>query len=302
MARRATVEFVLRPFEGLPGEPDWVAMREVVPAATATARTTKEHGARDVTVTTVLPMAWPALHRGDGTIMLALQQHAGSGDASRDLADLLLRALELKPGTPITSAPLPEPGPRLQDVLDLSVPFEVTVHEGFDYWTSADAELTPDVVASLERMNETIVPTTRLTSVDAAYWARMGDREYLRWAMPHDEQAFPRRARAPARAAPLGPRRGRLGRQVHRRVPLVRDPRAGLGPRAGHGARRPRGPRRRAGRAAHRGARGDRAARRERAAGPRGARRAPAHAPLTRPARAPGGVRTDRPTGEMTRR
>ncbi|MFN3354188.1 MAG: DUF5926 family protein, partial [Brevundimonas sp.] len=51
-----------------------------------------------------LPMAWPALHRGDGTIMLALQQHAGSGDASRDLAALLLRALELAPGTPITSA------------------------------------------------------------------------------------------------------------------------------------------------------------------------------------------------------
>ncbi|WP_188037188.1 DUF5926 family protein [Actinotalea sp. JY-7885] len=190
MARRATVEFVLRPFEGLPGEPDWVAMREVVPAATATARTTKEYGARDVVVTTVLPMAWPALHRGDGTIMIALQQHAGSGDASRDLADLLLRALELPAGTPITSAPLPEPGPRLQDVLDLSVPFEVTVHDGFDYWTSADAELTPDVLASLERMNETVVPTRRLTSVDAAYWARMGDREYLRWAMPHDEQDF----------------------------------------------------------------------------------------------------------------
>lgn len=190
MARRATVEFVLRPFEGLPGEPDWVAMREVVPAATATARTTAEHGARDVVVTTVLPMAWPALHRGDGTILLALQQHAGSGDASRDLAALLLQALELPAGTPLTSAPLPEPGPRLQDVLDLTVPFEVTVHEGFDYWTSADAELTPDVLASLERMNETIVPTRRLTSVDAAYWARMGDREYLRWAVPHDEQDF----------------------------------------------------------------------------------------------------------------
>lgn len=190
MARRATVEFVLRPFEGLPGEPDWVAMREVVPAATATARTTAEHGARDVVVTTVLPMAWPALHRGDGTVMLALQQHAGSGDASRDLAALLLQALELPAGTPITSAPLPEPGPRLQDVLDLTVPFDVTVHDGFDYWTSADAELTPEVKASLERMNETIVPTRRLTTVDAAYWARMGDREYLRWAVPHDEQDF----------------------------------------------------------------------------------------------------------------
>lgn len=190
MARRATVEFVLRPFEGLPGEPDWVAMREVVSAATATARTTAEHGARDVVVTTVLPLAWPAMHRGDGAIMVALQQHAGSGDASRDLADLILRAIDLPAGTPITSAALPEPGPRLQDVLDLDVPFEVTVHDGFDYWTAEGVELDAAGQASLERMNESVVPTRRLTSVDAAYWARMGDREYLRWAMPHDEQDF----------------------------------------------------------------------------------------------------------------
>lgn len=190
MAKRATVDFVLRPFEGLPGEPDYVAMREVVPAATGTARTTAEHGARDVVVTTVLPMAWPALHRGDGTIMLALQQHAGSGDASRDLADLLLRAIELPAGTPLTSAPLPEPGPRLQDVLDLDVPFEVTVHEGFDYWAAAGVELPPDAQASLDQLNETVVPTRRLSSVEAAYWARMGEREYLRWAVRHDEQDF----------------------------------------------------------------------------------------------------------------
>src|SRR5690606_20384834 len=43
---------------------------------------------------------------------------------------------------------------------------------------------------SLEQMNETVVPTRRLTSVDSAYWARMGEREYLRWAVPHDEQKF----------------------------------------------------------------------------------------------------------------
>ncbi|WP_250444127.1 DUF5926 family protein [Actinotalea sp. C106] len=190
MAKRATVEFVLRPFEGLPGEPDWVAMREVVPAATGTARTTAEHGSREVVVATVLPMAWPALHRADGTIMIALQQHAGSGDASRDLADLLLRALELPAGTPITSAPLPEPGPRLQDVLDLDVPFEVTVHQGFDFWTEGGTDLGPDVGPALEQMNETIIPTHRLSTVDAAYWARMGEREYLRWAVPHDEQDF----------------------------------------------------------------------------------------------------------------
>ena len=33
--RAEAVRLVARPFEGLPGEADWVAMREIVPAATA---------------------------------------------------------------------------------------------------------------------------------------------------------------------------------------------------------------------------------------------------------------------------
>jgi len=190
MARRASVEFVLRPFEGLPGEPDWVALREVVSAGSGTARTTPAHGSREVEVVTVLPQAWPAMHRSDGVVMLALQQHAGSGDASRDLADLLLRALELPPGTPIRSAPLPEPGPRLQDVLDLTVPFDVTVHDSFDFWAPEGTELSPEAEASRAELNQMIVPSRRLTGIPAAYWARMGDREYLRWAVPYDEEAF----------------------------------------------------------------------------------------------------------------
>jgi hypothetical protein len=190
MPKKPSVEFVLRPFEGLPGEPDWVAMREVVPAATATVRTTAEHGSRDVMVTTVLPEGWPALHRADGLVMVALQTNTGSGDASRDVAAALLAAVELEPGTPVTSTGLPEPGPRLQDVLDLSVPFEVTVHDSYDYWLTPDTERTDDVNASLEQARETIIPTTKLTSVPSAYWCHMGDKEFLRWAMPHDEQTM----------------------------------------------------------------------------------------------------------------
>src|SRR5690606_39056731 len=100
-------------FEGLPGEADWVAMREIVPAATARVRTTAEHGGRDVVVTTVLPLAYPALHRADGTVLVALQTHTDSGDASRDVADALLRALDVEPGSPVLPAGLPGPGPRL---------------------------------------------------------------------------------------------------------------------------------------------------------------------------------------------
>jgi len=188
MAKNPSIEFVLRPFEGLRGEPDWVALREVVPAATASVRTTKEHGARDVVIATVLPMAWPALHRADGVVLVALQTSAGSGDTSRDIAAVLLEAIALEPGRPVTTTAPPGPGPRLQAVLDLTVPFEVTVHEGFDYWFAPDAEVTAEARASLEKANATIIPTSKLTSVDSAYWCRMGDREYLRWAMPHDEQ------------------------------------------------------------------------------------------------------------------
>ena len=210
-----SVDFVLRPFEGIPGEPDWVAMREVVPAATATARTTAEHGAREVVVATVLPMSWAALHRGDGVLMLGLQAQAGSGDASRDLAAALLRAIDAPVGTPVAADGRPGPGPRLQDVLDLTVPFVVTVHEGFGFWASEGVELAPDAAESLERMNETVVPTRRLTSVEGAYWARMGDREYLRWAVPQDEQVFvDGLARLHAkRAAGLG-EGGRLGKFI----------------------------------------------------------------------------------------
>ena len=38
--------FERRPFEGLPGETDWVALREILPAATAVVTVRPEHGAR----------------------------------------------------------------------------------------------------------------------------------------------------------------------------------------------------------------------------------------------------------------
>ncbi|QCB92408.1 DUF5926 family protein [Cellulomonas shaoxiangyii] len=180
--------FVLRPFEGLPGEPDWVALRELVPAATATARTTAEHGARDVVVTTVLPSSWSALHRADGTVLLALQTGTSSGDASRDLATALLLALDAEPGTAIETIGLPTPGPRLQDVLDLSVPFEVTVEESFSYWLDPSTEKTPELEAAIEEADAGIIDTRKLAAVDSAYWCRMGAREYVRWAQAEDEQ------------------------------------------------------------------------------------------------------------------
>ena len=188
-AASADVALVARPFEGLPAECDWVAMREIVPAATATVRLAEEYGGEEVTVATVLPMAWAAMRRQDGRVFAGMQVTGGSGDASRDVASALLRAVQADPGTPVEGVGLPGAGPRLQDVLDPDVPLRVRVHSGFDFWLDdSEAARTPDVQASMERANAAVVPTERLTGVEAAYWARIGDREHLRWVLPHAEE------------------------------------------------------------------------------------------------------------------
>src|SRR5699024_9082743 len=113
----------LRAFEHLPGEVDWVALREVVPAATATARTTEEHGGRDITVVTVLPGLSAAMHTSGGRILVALQTPSNTPDPSRDVATAILAAQEAEPGTVLSHVDLNEQGPRLQDILDTSVDF-----------------------------------------------------------------------------------------------------------------------------------------------------------------------------------
>ncbi|MFN8081155.1 MAG: DUF5926 family protein [Kineosporiaceae bacterium] len=189
-ARFEATALVTRPFEGMPGECDWVALREIVPAATAQVRTVPEHGAREVTVTTVLPLAWPGLHRADGEIFVGLQTQTNSADAGRDVAYAVLQALATEPGNPVADGAAPAGTPRLQDVLDTSLPFEVTVHDGFDFWMARDVELTTEARESLERANAAAVPTRRLASVAAAYWCAVGRRRHLRWVMPHDEDVL----------------------------------------------------------------------------------------------------------------
>jgi len=41
--------------------------------------------------------------------------------------------------------------------------------------------------AALEQANGGVMPTTRLASVEAAYWTDVGTKEHLRWVMPHPE-------------------------------------------------------------------------------------------------------------------
>ncbi|MCS0635124.1 SEC-C domain-containing protein [Streptomyces sp. LP05-1] len=190
-AAHAVTELVQRPFEGLPGECDWVALRELVPAATAplVLKDGLPEGVPSVTLATVLPMAWPALRRDDGSVLLALQNDTSSGDLSRDLADTLRRALTAEPGSPVAGQRVPADGPRLQDLLDPQAGFEPTVHTGFEFWLPDSADnSSPEVAASLERANAAAIPTVRLSGVESAYWCETPEKNHLRWVMPHPEE------------------------------------------------------------------------------------------------------------------
>jgi hypothetical protein len=111
----------------------------------------------------------------------------GFGDPSRDLAAVLLRALDAEPGAVGLTDP-PEEGPHLQDLLS-DAPFDVTVHEGFDFWIGDDADdPTGAAAAAVESANAQASRSSRLASVEAAYWTDVGNREHLRWVMPYDEE------------------------------------------------------------------------------------------------------------------
>jgi len=173
--------FSARPFAGMPGETDLIALREFVPSATAPLKVTGSD--RTVVLCTLLPGAAPALVRQDGTILLGLQVQHGYGDPSRDLAAVLTAALEAEPGSMVGLTESPGEGPTLQDLVEGDL--EVTVHDGFDFWLDEDPD--GSMAALLEQANGAIAPTVRLDGVDAAYWTTLGEREFLRWSRPEDE-------------------------------------------------------------------------------------------------------------------
>ncbi|KDN84030.1 DUF5926 family protein [Kitasatospora cheerisanensis] len=193
-AAHAVQELVHRPFEGLPGEADWVALRELVPAATVPltlAAGVAEEAVGEVpsvTLATVLPLAWPALRRADGSILLGLQTQSSSGDLSRDLADALELALATEPGTPVPARRTSPGGRRLQELLDVTAEFVPAVHTGFEFWLEDAESATGEVAASLERANASAIPTEKLAGVDSAYWCGTPDKNHLRWVMTVPEE------------------------------------------------------------------------------------------------------------------
>ncbi|WP_224277660.1 DUF5926 family protein [Nocardioides lacusdianchii] len=183
----AAPTFVARPFEGMPSECDVIALRELVPAATAPL--TLKDGDRTVRLATLLPGAAPAMVRDSGDVWLGLQVQHAYGNPARDLGAVLELALATEEPGVVGLLSAPGEGPALQDLItDTSL--DITVHDGFDYWIDDIPERDAGMEAALEQANGGVMPTTRLTSVEAAYWTDVGTKEHLRWVMPHPEDAL----------------------------------------------------------------------------------------------------------------
>jgi len=181
-AKKERMPFVVRTFEGLPNEEDWVALREFVPAGSATITLTTGETVR---VCSMLPGNGAGIRRIDGETWIGLQVAHNFGDISRDLAHVIDLARTTEPGNPVRMTD-PGVGPRLQDIIDPASGFEVEVHDGFDYWIEGVDE-SEGVAEALAEANDTIAPTVHLSSVDGAYWTEMGPQRFLRWVMTHDE-------------------------------------------------------------------------------------------------------------------
>ncbi|MGQ0842144.1 DUF5926 family protein [Actinokineospora sp.] len=179
---------VARPFEGLGGECELIALREFVPSGTA--KLPLVTGDREVTLATVLPMAAAALVRADGVAFVGLQVQTRSNDISRDLARAVRWVLDAEPGDVLpVVGPETDPGDkpeRLQDLVDLDAPIEAAVHSDFTWWMPEGSEPSGEVALSLERANSAILPTERIGP--AAYWVDAGEKAHLRWVRPEPEE------------------------------------------------------------------------------------------------------------------
>ena len=186
-----------RPFAGLSFERDLVALREFVPSATApvtlagtvVADTEPFAG---VVVCSLLPMARPALLRQDRTLCLGLQlQSPLSLDPAKDLVAAARAAATLSPGSMLEDVPAwadddPTPVDLFGPTVSGSHGFEVTVHDGFDWWLEGQ-DVDGETTASLERANASVYPTAKLAGVEAAYWCQIGEKVHVRWVTDFPE-------------------------------------------------------------------------------------------------------------------
>ncbi|MGO1948651.1 MAG: DUF5926 family protein [Mycobacteriaceae bacterium] len=206
-AERAALERDPRPYDGFAAETDLIALQEFVPSAYFTAVTAQTGAAdfdRPVIICTVLPGAAAALVRAEdegGEALVALQtQHRGD-NPNRDLAFALDWARTAEPGSTLEVAVSDGSEPALSDLLDVAQTPEITVEDDFNWWLTEGQRDNPQVAASLQQANDSVLPSVRVDAevTGSAWWIDPGEKAHIRWVRPETEaQLLPALARVHA--------------------------------------------------------------------------------------------------------
>lgn len=187
-APRAIIPFVERPYEGLSAEKELVAMREIIPCATMSAKTNKDNGSVEFLFVTLLPDGVPAMVRGDGKILIALQTRNNTGDLSHDAGAALVAALAAKEAGEdgVVTTDIREAAPRLQDLVDPKSFGDMELTQDYGFWFDPAEELDAKTQAALEQNREEVIPTQAVPGVKDMYWCEM-NRNFVRVLTDDDE-------------------------------------------------------------------------------------------------------------------
>lgn len=192
-AERAALERDPRPYDGFAAETDLIALQEFVPSAYFVAETAPDADfSRTVTVCTVLPGASAALVRSEdegGGAFVALQTQRRGDNPNRDLAFALNWAKTAAPGSTLDTAVADGSEPALGSLLAADQTPQIEVRDDFNWWLTEDQRDNPQVTASLEQANASVLPSVRVDAdtTGVAWWIDPGEKAHIRWVRPETE-------------------------------------------------------------------------------------------------------------------
>jgi hypothetical protein len=179
--------FIARPFEGVNGEAELLALSELLASATAEVKVQKEiDPSIRVTFCTLLPGSAAAFRAAADSIVVGLQTTVHSPDRSADIAGAILTAAQASVGEFVAATPVASTALRLQDLLDPGTPVVAAVHNTFNWWRDHDV-ISGEDEEMLADMNASFVPATRIAA--AAYFLPSPERPQVRMVLPDDEVA-----------------------------------------------------------------------------------------------------------------
>ena len=190
-AERAKLQKDPRPFDGFAMEADLIALQEFVPSAHFVADV--KDAEHKISIVTVLPGAVAALRRSEedgGEAFVALQTQRRGDNPNRDLAFALNWVKQAEPGQSLEVGVADGTEPALADILNKDAVSEITVAQDFAWWLTEDNRNNPQIAATLQRANESVLPSERVEAdiKGAAWWIDPSDKAHIRWVRQEGEE------------------------------------------------------------------------------------------------------------------